>query len=73
LRNSGGLKDGGCFRGYRAIGAGMGTVWASDGCDSIEIAAVAYGRDDRSGIRLMRRIEVTAFEGGCSRGGILKI
>jgi hypothetical protein len=37
------------------------------------MAAVAYGWEDRSGMRLMRRMEVTDFEGGCNRGGILKI
>jgi hypothetical protein len=51
----------------------MEIVWASEGCGSIAIAAVAYGREDRIDMRLMRRMEVTAFEGGCNRGGILKI
>jgi hypothetical protein len=51
----------------------MEIVWASEGCGSIAIAAVAYSREDRIDMRLMRRMEVTAFEGGCNRGGILKI
>jgi hypothetical protein len=48
-------------------------VCGSDGGGSMAMAAVAYGWEDRSGMRLTRRMEVTAFEGGCNRGGILKI
>ena len=47
-------------------------MYASDGGGSMAMAAVAYGREDRRGMRLMRRMEVTAFEGGCNRGGILR-
>jgi hypothetical protein len=49
----------------------MGIVCASEGSASIAMEAVAYGREDRCGLRLMRRMEVITFEGGCNRGGIL--
>jgi len=47
-------------------------VCASEG-GAMAMEAVAYGREDCNCMCLTRRMEVTTFEGGCNRGGILKI
>lgn len=66
FRNSGGLYEGGCVLGNRAIG---GEERANCSCEGagVTAAAVAYCRCRGC---LHRRIAATAREGGCIRGGI---